>query len=67
MEIRRSQSFTLSEASIALEILKFALRNNDLKLLVQRSDFISLYRKFSKMREKMLEVAGEKEPGEAVD
>jgi hypothetical protein len=55
LEVRKSQSFTHGEVSVALEILKFAMRNNDLKVLAQKPDFISLYRKFSKMREKMAE------------
>ncbi len=64
MEVRKSQSFTLSEVTIALEILKFSLRINDLKVLVQRPDFITLYRKFSKMREKMLESPEIEDEGE---
>jgi len=55
-ELRKSQSFTFAETAVALDILRFAMRNNDLKVLVQRPDFITLYRKFSKMREKMAEL-----------
>jgi hypothetical protein len=62
-DIRKSQSFTYSEVTVGLEILRFAMRNNDLKVLSQRPDFISLYRKFSRMRDKMDEVrAAQQEP-----
>ncbi|GEM_PF-6549651 len=57
IEIRKSQSFTYGEVSVALEILKFAMRSNDLRVLAHRPDFISLYRKYSKMKEKMMEMA----------
>lgn len=57
IEIRKSQSFTYGEVSVALEILKFAMRSNDLRVLAHRPDFISLYRKFSRMKEKMTEWA----------
>ncbi len=60
IDIRKSQSFTLGEVAVGLEIMKFAMRNNDLKVLAQRSDFISLYRKFSRMKEKMEEVSRQK-------
>lgn len=56
-DVRKSQSFTLGEVAVGLEIMKFAMRNNDLKVLSQRSDFISLYRKFARMKEKMEEAA----------
>lgn len=55
-EIRKSQSFTFAEVSVGIEILRFAMRSNDLKVLSQRPDFIALYRKFSRMRDKMAEV-----------
>jgi len=55
-EIRKSQSFTFAEVSVGIEIMRFAMRSNDLKVLSQRPDFISLYRKFSRMRDKMAEV-----------
>lgn len=54
MEIRKSQSFTLGEVAIAIEILKAATRNKDLGSFVQRDDFVTLYRKFVRMKEKML-------------
>jgi len=54
-EVRKSQSFTGGEVAVALEIMKVAMRNNDLKVLSQKPDFISLYRKFSKMRDKIAE------------
>ncbi len=57
IEIRKSQSFTYGEVSVALEILKFAMRSNDLRVLAHRPDFISLYRKFSRMKEKIAELA----------
>ena len=53
MEIRKSQSFTLGEVAIALEVLKTATRNKDLKIFVQREDYVTLYRKFVRMMEKM--------------
>ncbi|MFH1529656.1 MAG: hypothetical protein ABIK09_02855 [Pseudomonadota bacterium] len=53
MEIRKSQSFTLGEVAIALEVLKTAMRNKDLKIFVQREDYVTLYRKFVRMMEKM--------------
>ena len=53
IEIRKSQSFTFGEASTALEILKFAMRCNDLRGLAQRPDFVSIYRKFAGMKEKL--------------
>jgi len=55
MEIRKSQSFTFGEVSVALEIMRFATRSNDLRVLAQKPDFITLYRKFARMREKMAE------------
>ena len=64
-DIRKSQSFTYSEVCVGIEIMRFAMRSNDLKVLSQRSDFISLYRKFSRMRDKMDEVAAEKEKAKA--
>ena len=64
MEVRKSQSFTMGEITIGLEIMKFAMRSNDLKVLAQRADFISLYRKFSRMKEKMAEMA-EKQSSES--
>ena len=63
-EVRRSQSFTFTEISVGLEILKYAMRANDLKLLAQRSDFISLYRKFARMKEKMAELKEAREKAE---
>jgi predicted nuclease with TOPRIM domain len=60
-DIRKSQSFTYSEVTVGIEIMRFAMRSNDLKVLSQRPDFISLYRKFSRMRDKMDEVMAEKE------
>jgi len=53
MEIRKSQSFTLGEVAIALEVLKTATRNKDLKIFVQREDYVTLYRKFVRMMDKM--------------
>ena len=53
MEIRKSQSFTLGEVAIALDVLKAATRNKDLKIFVQRDDYITLYRKFVRMMDKM--------------
>jgi len=53
MEIRKSQSFTLGEVALAIEVLKAATRNKDLKIFVQRDDFVTLYRKFVRMMEKM--------------
>jgi hypothetical protein len=53
MEIRKSQSFTLGEVAIALEVLKIATRNKDLKIFVQREDYVTLYRKFVRMMDKM--------------
>ncbi|MBM4371251.1 MAG: hypothetical protein FJ098_06330 [Deltaproteobacteria bacterium] len=53
MEIRKSQSFTVGEVAIALEILKAATRNKDMKIFVQREDFVTLYRKFVRMSGKM--------------
>jgi hypothetical protein len=53
MEIRKSQSFTLGEVAIALEVLKAATRNKDLKIFVQREDYVTLYRKFVRMMDKM--------------
>jgi hypothetical protein len=55
-DVRKSQSFTYSEISVGIEIMRFAMRSNDLKVLSQRPDFISLYRKFSRMRDKMDEL-----------
>jgi poly(A) polymerase Pap1 len=60
MESRKSQSFTLGEVAIAIEILKAATRNKDLKSFVQREDFVTLYRKFLRMMEKI-------KPGDATD
>ena len=60
MEIRKSQSFTFGEVSVSLEIMRFAMRSNDLRVLAQKPDFITLYRKFSRMREKMAEVLNAK-------
>ncbi len=54
----------MGEITIGLEIMKFAMRSNDLKVLAQRADFISLYRKFSRMKEKMAEMA-EKQSSES--
>lgn len=53
MEIRKSQSFTLGEVAIALDVLKAATRNKDLKIFVQRDDYVTLYRKFVRMMDKM--------------
>jgi len=53
MEIRKSQSFTLGEVAIALEVLKIATRNKDLKIFVHREDYVTLYRKFVRMMDKM--------------
>ncbi len=53
MEIRKSQSFTLGEVAIALEVLKAATRNKDLKIFAQRDDYVTLYRKFVRMMDKM--------------
>ena len=53
MENRKSQSFTLGEVAIALEVLKIATRNKDLKIFVQREDYVTLYRKFVRMMDKM--------------
>ena len=61
MEIRKSQSFTYGEVNVALELMKFALRNNDLRVLAGRDDFIALYRKFSRMEQKIAEKRAEAE------
>lgn len=60
MDVRKSQSFTIGEVTVGLEILKFAMRSNDMKVLAHRADFISLYRKFARMKEKMEEALAEK-------
>ena len=60
LDVRKSQSFTIGEVTVGLEILKFAMRSNDMKVLAHRSDFISLYRKFARMKEKMEEALAEK-------
>ena len=52
-DIRKSQSFTQREVAVGIEIFKFAMRSNDLRVLAHRPDFISLYRKFTKMLDKM--------------
>ncbi len=60
LDVRKSQSFTIGEVTVGLEILKFAMRSNDLKVLAHRTDFISLYRKFARMKEKMEEALADK-------
>lgn len=67
MEVRKSQSFTLGEVAIALEILKLAMRTNDTRVLAQRPDFITLYRKFSRMKDKMSESPELVDDGEDVE
>jgi hypothetical protein len=66
-EIRKSQSFTFGEVSLALELMRFATRSNDLKVLAQKADFISLYRKFSRMRDKISEEAASGKASESSD
>jgi hypothetical protein len=58
LDLRKSQSFTTSEVLIALDIMRFAMRSNDLKVLAQKPDFITLYRKFTRMKDKMAEKKG---------
>lgn len=57
IEISKSQSFTFGEAPTALEIMKFAMRCNVLTGLAQRPDFVSVYRKFAGMKEKLQPLA----------
>ncbi len=66
-EIRKSQSFTFGEVSLALELMRFATRSNDLKVLAQKADFISLYRKFSRMRDKISEEAASGKSSDSSD
>jgi len=66
-EIRKSQSFTFGEVSLALELLRFATRSNDLKVLAQKPDFIALYRKFSRMRDKIAEEAASGKVSESAE
>lgn len=63
MEARKSQSFTIGEVMIAIEILKAATRNKDLKSFVQRDDFVTLYRKFLRMMEKIKPEDGDSSEG----